>query len=715
MGKIEVLSPAGSLESLIAGLEAGADAVYFGLDTLNARRGAINFTHDTLEETVEKIHKSNAKAYLTLNIDLAERELGHAFRMVAHAQACGVDGIIIRDPGLLNIVEDFPEIEFHLSTQTSMSSFSDIQQAKELGVSRIVLARELTLEEIAKESSDPNMETEVFCQGAMCFAFSGRCLLSSWGGGKSGNRGTCASPCRVPWTVDGKRAGRPLSSHDLALVKQVHKLIDAGVSSLKIEGRLKNPEWVKTATSIYRRAVDDYDTDKLFEEAQELGNYTGRKLMSDFLDGKRTNLTACTGRDPKTGEKRTTPCSSCDCFLSENKKSYTPEQNDVEQSPEDDVVDYNFDDITNKYNIVFNKTKKGIELTLNFGNTTETIQISISKIRRPEKATSLETFIEELKETPIQDSLPDNISTDCPEQLLMPKVIRTIYDAISKFMYRQVNKRRKKLRFELPTEVQGLLDNRSQSKYNNRELGHKANCVRIDAKDFETFIAKCQPDRVIIELATPEQIKAFAKIVKGIEIVIALPQVFFDRDNDYIEKQIMASKSGGFHVEANSWGGVYLCKKHNVKFHTGYGLPVLNSLAARKLTEAGALSTTYSLEADQMKLEDISANTNSPLNLVVYGRPPLMVTRFEINANYIGRVFKDRRELSMIPEVERSIVVFRSTSPFNISRQNNSAIKAKYLTIDLMRSLKPIDEYNRVISRDPELDEYLFNYDRKLS
>jgi len=715
MDRIEVLSPAGSHESLIAGLEAGSDAVYFGLDTLNARRGAINFTDETLKDTVKEVHSFNSKAYLTLNIDVAERELGHAFRMIAHAQECEVDALIIRDPSLLNVVKYFPEIEFHFSTQAGISSFADIQMSKELGVTRVVLARELSLEEIIKESSDPEMETEVFCQGAMCFSFSGRCLLSSWGGGKSGNRGTCASPCRVPWTVDKKRAGRPLSSHDLALVKHIPKLIEAGVSSLKIEGRLKKPEWVTTATEIYRRAVDGSDTSKLFDEAQGLGNYTGRKLMSDLLDGNRSNLTSCTGRDSLTSDKHKKSCSKCGSCLPEEEveKEYNT---DEAESADDTTPVYNdAEEVSANYNIAINSTKKGIELILNYANTTERSQISISKIRRPEKALLMECFLDELTETPIQGALPGEITTDCPDQLLMQKVVKSIYDTISKFMYRQINTRRKKLRHTLPDSVQQLLDNRRSGDCNALSLGDKINTVRIQARDFAEFMDKCNASRVIIENAEPEQIVNFSAKHKNSELIFALPQVFFDEDIKYVEEQISAAKSANCQIEANNWGGIYLCRKHDIPFHTGYGLPVLNSLTALELCKLGARSTTYTLEGDQQKFEDISEHTNSELNLTVYSRSPLMVTRFEVNANYIGRTFEDRRQLSMIPEIERGLVVFRSKDPFNIAYQKNSGIKAKYLTIDLVNAPNPSKEYNQVMSHDGNVSEYLFNYDRKLS
>jgi putative protease len=251
----ELLAPAGDRECLDAALEAGADAVYFGLRMLNARRGAKNFVQDEIAAVVEAAHDRGARAYLTLNIDLSERELGQAARILELARQCRVDAVLVRDPALLAMKPHFPELEFHFSTQTCMTNSSDAAAAAELGISRVVLAREMSLGEIAAASSVPGVETEVFVQGALCFSVSGRCLLSSWAGGRSGNRGTCTSPCRVPWSLDGEPAQPFFSMHDLGAIDRLEELRLAGVRALKIEGRLKSARWVGGAVRLYRQAL----------------------------------------------------------------------------------------------------------------------------------------------------------------------------------------------------------------------------------------------------------------------------------------------------------------------------------------------------------------------------------------------------------------------------------------------------------------------------
>ncbi|MBC7335452.1 MAG: U32 family peptidase, partial [Clostridia bacterium] len=210
-GSLEILAPAGDWNALRAAVAAGADAVYFGLENLNARRRARNFTLEEARQAVEFLHGHGCRAYLTLNTDISYRELGLAIAVLHHAADIGVDAILVRDPALLAFRKAFPQLEFHFSTQTCMANSADVAAAAELGATRVVLARELSLEEIRRIARQSPIELEVFGQGALCFSVSGRCLMSSWVGGRSGNRGLCASPCRVPWTVDGQQVGHPLS------------------------------------------------------------------------------------------------------------------------------------------------------------------------------------------------------------------------------------------------------------------------------------------------------------------------------------------------------------------------------------------------------------------------------------------------------------------------------------------------------------------------
>lgn len=298
---LELLAPAGDRACLEAALEAGADAVFLGLTSLNARRRARNFSEAELEQACELAHGLGRRIHLTLNIDLAQDELSRAARMLELASRLKVDAVLVRDPALLALVPHFPELEYHLSTQACVASRADVEAARELGARRVVLARELSLAEIAAASQVEGVETEVFAHGALCFSVSGRCLLSSWVGGRGGNRGGCTGPCRVPWTLDGRPGGTPFSMHDLSLAPRVAELREAGVRSLKIEGRMKNPSWVRASVALLRRAIDGAASpEELAREASRRGATPGRRLTSGYLDGRRAGLVEVTGQ-PEAG------------------------------------------------------------------------------------------------------------------------------------------------------------------------------------------------------------------------------------------------------------------------------------------------------------------------------------------------------------------------------------------------------------------------------
>jgi U32 family peptidase len=286
----ELLAPAGDEAAFEAAVQAGADAVYLGMTDLNARRRAGNFRPEAFGQAVQQAHRRGVRVYLTLNTDITERELPQAVRLLEVAREAGVDGVLVRDPALLALRAQYPQIEFHFSTQTCIANSADVAAAGELGAQRVVLARELTLAEIAAASAVEGVQTEVFVQGALCFCVSGRCLLSSWVGGRSGNRGACTSPCRVPWTVNQQPAGTPLSMHDLTTAHRLDDLRNAGVAALKIEGRLKTADWVRQAVTLYRRALAG-ETVAGLEPAAPLASYTGRQLTDGYLDGRRDQLT----------------------------------------------------------------------------------------------------------------------------------------------------------------------------------------------------------------------------------------------------------------------------------------------------------------------------------------------------------------------------------------------------------------------------------------
>lgn len=259
--KFEILAPAGSMESLIAGVRSGANAVYLGGKSFNARRNAGNFNDDELKKAVIYCHERGVKVYLTLNIVVSDDEWELAYNSVKNALETGVDAFIIQDIGIAKMIkEHFPDARLHGSTQMSIMTPSGAEYAKELGFSRIVLPREMSLDEIKEIRKSTDLELELFVHGALCMCVSGQCYLSSVIGSRSGNRGLCAQPCRLPFTAKDDKKECALSLKDLSLVEHLNEL--DGVVSLKIEGRMKRPEYVSAAVTAVKNAINNcYSTD----------------------------------------------------------------------------------------------------------------------------------------------------------------------------------------------------------------------------------------------------------------------------------------------------------------------------------------------------------------------------------------------------------------------------------------------------------------------
>lgn len=254
--KPEILAPAGSMESLIAAVRCGANAVYLGTKGINARRGATNFTFEELKQAVEYCHARDVKIYLALNILISDSERELAYKTVEAGLSLGVDAFIIQDLGLAKIIHShFPTARMHASTQCSVNSPEGFKALEEMGFVRAVFPREMSLDEIKEIRQATDMELEMFVHGALCMCVSGQCYLSAMLGGRSGNRGLCAQPCRLGFSADASRSC-DLSLKDLSLIGNINEIAQAGVVSLKIEGRMKRPEYVAAAVTSCKKAID---------------------------------------------------------------------------------------------------------------------------------------------------------------------------------------------------------------------------------------------------------------------------------------------------------------------------------------------------------------------------------------------------------------------------------------------------------------------------
>lgn len=323
----ELLAPAGNEQSLHAAVQAGADAVYLGVESFNARRSAENFTLETLARACDFAHLRSVSVYLTLNTAVLPNEADDAMELARQAFRAGVDAFIVQDIGIASeLARTLPEARVHVSTQMNTHSTAGLEAAAALGAKRVTLARELSLGEVGQMASAAarlGMEVETFVHGALCVCYSGQCFMSSMIGGRSANRGLCAQACRLPYTLHNKALRKTLdapgehllSPKDLRAIELLPSLVEAGVASLKIEGRMKSPDYVFAVTSVYRRALDEVLAARAStlgdsghvryrvadEDAQVLAEAFSRGFTTAYLEGERGNDIMSYGRPNNRG------------------------------------------------------------------------------------------------------------------------------------------------------------------------------------------------------------------------------------------------------------------------------------------------------------------------------------------------------------------------------------------------------------------------------
>ena len=274
----ELLAPAGSLEILKGVIESGADAVYVGGSMFGARAYANNFTEEELLEAIDFAHLRGVKVYLTVNTLIKNSEFSKLYDYLLPYYKRGLDAVIVQDIGVVKAIHEyFPSMEIHTSTQMTVTGADGVRFLSQFGVTRVVMAREVSLAEMKRIHEETGMELEAFVHGALCYSYSGQCLFSSILGGRSGNRGRCAQPCRLPYTVEGKKDEYILSLKDMCGIKALDKLHDAGVYSLKIEGRMKQLEYACGVVKYYRSYIDSMKpvSDADYDRIKALGNRCG--------------------------------------------------------------------------------------------------------------------------------------------------------------------------------------------------------------------------------------------------------------------------------------------------------------------------------------------------------------------------------------------------------------------------------------------------------
>ena len=590
----ELLSPAGSPEAVIAAVQNGADAVYLGLGDFNARRGAKNFTEEEFEKAMRYCRIRGCRVYVTLNTLVDDRETEAAVAQARLVSSLGADGLIVQDLGLVRALRAaLPDIPLHASTQMSIHNLAGVEAAAEMGLTRAVLARELSIEQIRYISSRAPIETEVFVHGALCFCHSGQCYMSALIGRRSGNRGMCAQPCRMAYSLGGRMDDYPLSLKDNCLVDKLAELEDAGVACLKIEGRMKRPEYTALVTGVYakvlheRRAPTQDELNTLetafSRDGFTQGYYNGDKkdmfgVRGEGEDRESEKLFTAARKDYSEGELRRVPLhfyTLCEkgqpiraiAFDDDGHKAVTsgpmPEAAKRQGLTESFVVDQMFKTGGTPYNCVENRAKVDPFL---FIPTAE-----INDLRRR----LITQISEERAKPPLRRSLT---LPPLPEKKTAPSVPQTI--------------------FQVRTPAQ-LSDELCELK-----------------PDYLYF-----PAMGLVGDFSP--VRKFAE--NGTKLVAVLPRVITDdQSEDVFAALEYLAEQGVNEALVGNLGHVALARRAGMSLRGDFGLNAFNSRTLNVLCDAGFLSATASFELRLAQIRDLRKSLD--LEMIVYGRLPLMVS-----------------------------------------------------------------------------------------
>ena len=590
MAKPEILAPAGGWESLEAAVRSGANAVYLGGKSLNARRGAANFDEAQLKEAVSFCHVRNAKVYVTLNTVVFDKELAELEAAAASICAAGADGVIVQDLAVAKVIRECaPSLPLHASTQMSVHNLDGVKVLEQLGFSRAVLARELSRKEIEYITARTKLEIECFVHGALCMCISGQCYLSAMIGGRSGNRGLCAQPCRLPFEqVAGRKevSAFALSLKDLSLIESIQAMADAGIKSLKIEGRLKRPEYVAAAVTACKKAINAEKTDiKSLQAVFSRGGFTDgyfSENLGDHMFGVRS-------KDDVT---------STASVLKELAKLYERE------SP---LVPVNF--------AIKAKTGKPLELSVSDenGNTITTAgsvpQVALNAPFTPEKADAL------LAKTGGTPYFIQNVNHNIDNGLMVPAsaVNALRREALEKLSLARGNvpaHQFTKPVFSAPKTAPGKTTPKIR--------------VRLQkAGQLSDYITD-NSDEIVLPVSEFAKLPPEAINTCKDKLFAELPRICFGK-NETLEKDILSAKNMGItNALAGSIGGISLAKRHALNIHTDFGFNITNHVALEELAVLGASSCTLSFELAMSAAKSIAG---MPRGIIAYGYLPLMTIR----------------------------------------------------------------------------------------
>ena len=604
----ELLAPAGGREALVAAVQSGADAVYMGFGAFNARRSARNFSDEEFRTAVSYCHLRGVKVYLTLNTLVTDRELPLLADAARVASEYGVDAILVQDWGVLATLQKIiPDVPLHASTQMSLHTLSGVKESARLGMTRAVLARELNRGEIAEICEKSPIEIETFVHGALCMCYSGQCEMSAVIGRRSGNRGACAQPCRLPYGFSGKANAHPLSLKDACLAPFVPEMMDMGVVCLKIEGRMKRPEYVAAVTEIYARLLREHRAPTK-DEQKKLALAFSRDGFTEgyYLGARGREMFGTRPENAKWPEN----------WFGELRARY--EKEDLR------LVPLTFDCII--------RAGEAMRLTAADPDGHRVTVTGSAPEAARNRALTAEEVEARLKKTggtaftvaSCTVSLDDGLAVSAGALNALRREALSQMEAL-----RTAVPERRAFGFAPPTTVK-----------NSAEKPLPTVSLHRAAQLSEALIGLA-PARVYLPVELLPQLD-LAPYRGRTEFFALLPRIYRTQDEPMLRALLEDGvKKGVTGVSIANLGHLSLVRGLDITLHGDWALNVYNSAALSFWKKEGLSSACASFELRDAQLRDLSKCL--PCEAIVYGRLPLMITENCLNANAFGcRYFKER-------------------------------------------------------------------------
>ena len=600
---LELLSPAGSMESVIAAVQNGADAIYLGYGDFNARRNAKNFTREELAAAVSYCHLRGCKVHLTLNTLLTDRELAGAAELAADVNQMGIDAVIVQDLGVVRMLRQVaPDLTIHGSTQMTVHSLDGMKLCADLGMDRVVLSRELSRDALEYICARSPVEIETFVHGAMCMSYSGQCYFSSVIGGRSGNRGLCAQPCRLQYGWGNKANEYPLSLKDMSLAGYLKELKKMGIACLKIEGRMKRPEYVAIVTRVYAQALKE-GRDPTAEEMEQLRQAFSRQGFSDgyYKDNKGPHMFGT--RQEEEFPKELFAQARSTFENGENRKEPIRMYAKIQAGQPAQVA------AQDEEGHVAAVEGPVPELAVNVPLTAEKVEGQLSRTGG----------------TPFQ----------------CDKVVAKVEDGLS-LPLSALNALRRQALDELSRQRTALPQRRTGEfkpgvRYENRKDLPQFTVSLRTADQLSHELLKLSPALIYLAVdeaaAHPEKVEMAQKA--GVPVVAMLPKVCWDRELPVLDKDLETLRALGVtQVLACNLGMVRHAADLGFQVRGDYGLGLYNSQTMKELKKLGLISATASFEMKLPQVRDLSKGLD--VELIGYGRLPLMITENCIVHNHSG-------------------------------------------------------------------------------